>query len=268
MFWMLVGGGTLFALILAGVLMAILGGDQPASPPTAKPAAVSATPESVAALAAQKSEAAFLAEAEPMTRKFLEATRIGEILPLVRNPEVTGERMKRFYPDEIIPAPGMAAFNTQSEVTQIGPITSLNVRTREFEEKKLSFVETPAGIRIDWESWVGWSEMPWEEFLASKPTEPKVFRLNLSSIEYYNTAFTDDKKWQSYRLLSPDGKHAIYGYAERGSVLNARLRPPPDSKQVAMMLSLKFPENAASNNQVIIEKCIIEGWVLETEEPP
>ena len=35
-----------------------------------------------------------------------------------------------------------------------------------------------------------------------------------------------------------------------------------------MMLALKFPENATSHNQVIIEKFIAEGWVLETEEPP
>jgi hypothetical protein len=162
----------------------------------------------------------------------------------------------------------MSGFNTQSEVTRKGPIFSVNVRTRDYEEKTITFSETPEGVRIDWESWVGWSEMPWGAYLEAKPKEATVFRVNLSAVEYYNVAFTDDTKWKSYRLESPDGKHAIYGYAEVGSVLNAKLRPPPDIKSVGMILAVRFPENAASGNQVIIEKCIAEGWVLENEDSP
>ncbi len=267
MFWMLVGGATLFALIVAGVFMAQLGGDKPAPPVSAPPAADSkANPAD--SPAAQKSDAALLAEAEPLTKKFLEATRIEDLLPLVRNPKLAEGRMRRQYPDGKLTAPGMSGFNTQSEVARKGPIFSVNVRTRDYEEKTITFAETPEGVRIDWESWVGWSEMPWGAFLDAKPKEATVFRVNLSAVEYYNVAFTDDTKWKSYRLESPDGKHAIYGYAEVGSVLNAKLRPPPDIKSVGMILAVRFPENAASGNQVIIEKCIAEGWVLENEDSP
>jgi hypothetical protein len=90
----------------------------------------------------------------------------------------------------------------------------------------------------------------------------------LCPTDYYNFAFANDNKWQAYRLTSPDGGNLLYGYAERGSVMNSKLRPSLDNQQTPLMLALKFPENATSNNQVLIEKIVAEGWVLESEAPP
>lgn len=267
MFWMLTGGAVLFGAIVVGVLMILFGDFVPNTVVMPKPAAETPTAVPKETPAGKRTDAVFLAEAEVLARKFLEATRVEELLPLVRDPERADERIRSFYPDGRIAAPGMAAFNTQSDISRSGPGASIKVRTRDFEEKSLVFFEQPDGLRIDWESWAGWSEMPWKTFLGSKPTEGNVFRLLLSPIDYYNFGFSDDKKWQSYRLESPDGEHAIYGYAERGSALNTRLRPPPDSKQVPMMLTLQFPENATSRDQVIIGSIVAEGWVLETETP-
>ena len=269
---MLIGGATLFVAILIGTLMAMRGGDVPATPSAQpannQPAAQPIKPADAPATGTQPSEDAFLAAAEPLTRKFLEARRIDELLPLVRNPAVVEARMRRLYPDGKIEAPGMAAFNTQAAILRHGKITSLGVQTRDYQEKSISYVETPRGIKIDWEGWVGWSDMPWQDFLTSKPTTGKVFRVTLSDVDYYNFAFADDQKWQAYRLESPDGALALYGYAERGSTLNGRLRPPPDSPPVPMMLALKFPANATSANQVLIEQCLAQGWVEETEPSP
>ena len=269
MFWMLIGGAALFLVILAGVLVILLGGDaanpQVAPPLPAKVAALAVKPEPAAGLS---SDAGFLAEAEPLAKKFLEARRIDELLALVRNPGVAEARMRRLYPDGTIAAPGMADFNLSAGITRHGTITTLKVRTRNFEEKTLAWVATPQGLKIDWESWVGWSDMPWEEFLATKPTTPHTFRLILSNVDYYNFAFTDDVKWQAYRLSSPDQTHAIYGYAQRGSTVNSRLRPPPENAEVPMILALKFPADATSNTQVLVDQVVAEGWVLENESPP
>lgn len=263
MFWMLVGGATLLALILAGVLMTQLGGDKPV--PAVRPPSV-AKPNVGKPAIHEISDADFLAAAEPMAKKFLEASGIADLLPLVRNPKLAEPRIRSHYPDGKIPALGMSSFNTASEVVRSGSVFSVVVRTRDFEEKALFFHETPEGFKIDWEAWAGWSEMPWPEFLASKPKQSKTFRVNLSVVDYYNVAFADDKKWTSYRLESPDGKHVVYGYAESDSMLNSKLRPPPDSKTVGMILALRFPENAASNNQVLIDHIVAEGWVLEKDE--
>lgn len=269
MMWMLAGGTLLFLMILAGVLVTLLGADRPGAPVAAvAPVAPSGKPAESPPAAAARTDAVFLMEAEPLAKKFLDARRIEDLLPLVRNPGVAEARMRRHYPDGKIEAPGMAGFNTDSLVTRLGTILSIKVRTRSYEEKPLAFVEVPQGIKIDWESWVGWSDMPWEEFLASKPTTPHVFRVNLSTVDYYNFAFADDAKWQAYRLTSPDETHSIYGYAERGSKVNSSVLPPPETTRTPLILSLRFPEHATSNSQVLIEKLVADGWVLESEPPP
>jgi hypothetical protein len=268
MIWMLMGGVTLFALIVGGVLMAMRGGDHSESVgsgmPSAKPDSGDAQP-AVAVPVLEKSDVAIAAEIEPMTRKFLEATTIEEILPLVRDPATAEPRMRRAYPDGKITAPGMAEFNTTAEIIREGSIISVNVRTTKYEEKAIAYIQSPEGFKIDWESWFGWSDLTWEDFMATKPTEARIFRVSLSAIEYYNTGFSDDLKWQSYRLTSPDGKHAIYGYAERGSIIDARLKLPPDTKSRALILSLGFPENATTSNQVHIRELVTEGWVQQNE---
>lgn len=269
--WMMIGGATLFTLIVAGVVAAMFGGDKPVSPAVNDgPSGTSIESGEVAAPVRHlaKSDSAILDEAEPVIQKFLEATRLEEMLSLVRNPDVAEGRMRRYYPNGTIKAAGVAKFNTRSELARNGAILSVGVRTRDFEERSISFFDTPEGIKIDWESWAGWSEMPWEEFLTSRPSTAKVFRVKLSEVDYYNFFFADEGKWRSYRLDSPDEQHSVFGYAERGTVLDSTLRPSADVKEIALMLSLKFPDEEGPGKQVIIEKIITEGWVEEGGEAP
>jgi len=267
MMWMLIGGSTALVLIVAGVLAAMSdgsSGENPAStPPVASAANGGSAPEETITV---RGDAEFLRLAEPMARAFLEARTVDELLPLVRDPERTAERIRRTHPDGTLDAPGMAAFNIDLDVLRQGNIASVRVRTRDFSEAYLSFVETAGGPKIDWESWAGWSEMPWDDFLTEKPEAPRLFRVVLSDVDYYNMAFRDESKWRSYRLESPDGSTSIYGYAERDSVTDARLRPSPDVQRVNYILRLRFPEGAASRNQVLIDRVLGDGWVLETED--
>ncbi len=265
MFWMLAGGSTLFALVVAGVLKTMVGGGPP--PPAVDAPATAPSPvEEVVPASVQLSDADFLAAAEPLARAFLTAETTDELLPLIRNPETAGPRIQSHFPDGKISAPGMAAFNTRLDVTREGAALSVLVRTDDMLEKRLAFFPTAEGLKIDWESWAGWSDMPWREFLASKPEQASMFRVVLSPVEYYNFGFTDDRKWQSYRLVSPDGEHALYGYVERGSPLDLSLRLSPDKKQADLTLLLKFPPKQSSHNQVLITQMLAEGWVLDTDE--
>ena len=95
-----------------------------------------------------------------------------------------------------------------------------------------------------------------------------MFRVLLEPVSYYNFAFSDERKWNAYRLESPDGQLEIYGYAGRNSELASDLKLPLDKKQSALTLLLKFPAAAKADNQVIIEKIIANGWLLETVKTP
>ena len=254
-------GSALFALFGVGVFFSMKVGE--------KPAMVSKKDLPTQVIAAKKpdlvvgnrSEASILTEAEPLTRKFLAATTVSELLPLIRHPEITEPRMRAFYPDGKIEALGMSKFNSSGAIFVRDKLASLIVTTRDQAEKQLAFLETPQGLKIDWESWVGWSEMSWGTFLSAKPSTAQVFRVTVSAVDYYNFEFSDEVKWQSYRLISSDEKHSLYGYVEKGSALDQKVMLVEDAKEVNLMLSLKFPIQAVSSGQVEIVGIVTEGWV-------
>jgi len=265
---MLVGGGILFALIVVGVIVALHGGG-PAPKVAAAPVAppnLPAAPET-AAPPTRRDDAVLVAEAGPLARKFLEATRVDDLLPLVRNREVVESRIRKFHPDGKISAAGLSQFNTGGSGEVRGLIVSYSLITRDQDERVMAFVDGPQGLKVDWESWVGWSEISWKEFLASKPTSSRVFRVRLAPVDYYNFDFKDDLKWQSYRLESPDHESSVYGYVEKGSELDKQIHPASDVQSVLLMLALKFPEGGLSSNQVLIERLVADGWVEETIKP-
>ena len=269
---MAAGGAALFAVILGGVFYSMSKGNtkQPitttsiAPPPVAEPSVDPEAPtQSSEPVVVQRSEAELMAEAESLARKFLQAKTVEEMLPLVNEPDIAEKRMRPFYEADGITAPGLSAFNSTGGFAVKGKLVSADLVTGDFDQRPMAFVDTPAGLRIDWESWAGWSEMTWGEFRSKKPTEPHVFRLSLSPVVYYNFGFDDESKWKSFRLESPDQEHSIYGYVEKDSMLEEQIRLDRDTKKVFLMLSLKFPPDAEKDNQVIIERFVNEGWVEE-----
>lgn len=265
----LMGGATLFVLILGWVFFSMNTGPQVVvnSEVSVAPAAAAAVVVVPSPVQTARGDKEFLAEAEPLASEFLNASTVDEIIPLVRDPAAAEARIRGFYPEGKIEAVGLSSFNTGGEVLNRGKSSGVMIRTRDHVERALAFVETPDGLKIDWESWVGWSEMPWENFLSSQPAAPLLFRVNLSAVEYYNFEFGDESKWQSFRLESPDREHAIYGYAPKGSVLAAKLRPVDGSMRSALMVTLKFPESSSSRTQVEIESLAGEGWVEGADAP-
>ena len=256
----LAGVALAFLVIVAGMVVSLVGGKRPVTDGASGPTMPPPKPEESLAVA-PRSEAAVLGEAEPLARKFLSATTVEEILPIVRDPAVAEARIRKAHPDGKIDAPGISQFNAGQGMLATGGLYSIPVLTRDQEARSLAFVQTPEGLKIDWETWVGWSEIPWGEFRTTKPVVGQVFRVILSPVDYYNFDFTDDSKWKSYRLESPDKEHAIYGYVEKGSLLDRQVHLDGDKKSVLMTLSLKFPADARSDSQVQIERYVCDGWV-------
>lgn len=283
--WLL-GGGTLLLLLVVGVMaLALRGGKQdivasgdgPDAPPeplvaAAKPLVAAAKPEIPpdvveVPLLMQRPEHELMAEAEPLARKFLDATTIDELLEVVVNPERARQRMQREYPDGQVEAPGMAEFNASSSAAYDGSAVTVAVRTADYASKQLTFVESDGALKIDWESWVGWCDMAWPDFLAKRPSEPQMVRVLVRKVVYYNFDFTDDVKWQSYQLETAGGKRMVYGYVERGSVLDERIRFDADVKVAPMILTVRFDKGAREGCQeVLIVDKLADGWV-EPEHP-
>lgn len=270
--WILGGAVSLLVVIAAGLILtwqgkgniATTASPQPPQAPPATPPPAAAPPAAEAALPGlmQRGAPSVLAEAEPLARKFLEARSVDELLPLVRNPERAKPRLLRQYPQGRIDPPGLAQFNASGNVALNEKLATVDIRTRNFETRQLTLVATPEGLKIDWESWVGWSDMTWAALLAALPTEATRFRVIVKRVDYYNFGFSDDKQWQSYRLESLDGEHMIFGYVQRNSSVEDKLRSNPQAERSPMILKISFPAGvAASNNQVVIDDVVANGWV-------
>jgi len=270
--WMLAAAALLFAAVTAVGVYVMISGDEnegqldlaqgvmvPLDPGSATSGEATSAPD-------EPRKPDFLDVAEPMAVAFLNATSVDEWLPLVRNRGDVESKMRAMYPDGVLQPPGMLAFNTMEQVQTKGAIHAVVARTADYFEREIAFLETPEGWKIDWESWACWSEMPWREFMQQRPTRSVLFRVKLESLDYYNKAFTDERMWQSYLLMPASGEPLLYGYAERGTPLNSRLTPPSDVKTLLLTVKLRFPDQPVTDNQVIIESIVAEGWVLQDGE--
>lgn len=264
---MLIGSTTLFSLIVVGIIAALSSGQSP------KPAAETKSSEPLPPVATQfpvlldRGQASLVEECKPLAQSFLDATTVEQIMPLVHNPETAEARIHRYYPNGLIEPQGLKDFNLGQAMQIKGNAVSFVVRNNDFDARTIVFIDGPQGLKVHWESFVGWSEMAWQEFTTQKPTAAKIFRVIVAPVEYYNFDFKDDKKWQSYSLQSSDKTLLIYGYVERESVLNFKIKLNPDVKNAPMILALKFPEAATTANQVIIESQVADGWIEDFQSP-
>jgi hypothetical protein len=275
--WWLAGGAVGLVGVIVAVVLLMRGSHQPEGEPIAvdqgaKPESLvpggPAEPSLPEGLENLRSDVEFLKLAEPIAKRFMEAGSIDDLLPLVRNPETAEPRIRAFYPEGAYKPFAYSKFNTAGSVQTEGSVRTIMMANSDFEEKPLVFEESPSGIKIDWENWVRWSEMSWADFVTAKPVSGKLFPVVLSAVDYYNFDFTDDRKWRSYRLTSPDGETSIYGYVKRDSEMESKLRLPSDATQSQLILKLKYPEVPVSSNQVLIEGVVAEGWVFPNKTSP
>ena len=200
---------------------------------------------------------------EAVVKAFLEAATAEEALEQVRFPERAAAKLERQLGGEPYQAPGFKGIVGDGLATsgKDERILSVQVRTADFDLREIALIKENGGLKIDWDSWAGWSEMSWKDFQSEKPTDPKLFRVVLSQVDYYNFGFKDDRKWTSYRLESPDGNDSVYGYVPRTGELDQQIRPVDAGQRTTLLLKLRFPANATSGNQVLIDEVIGDGWV-------
>jgi hypothetical protein len=61
-------------------------------------------------------------------------------------------------------------------------------------------LETAQGFFLDWRSAVTPEEMTWSDFVSRKPSEPRLFRVNVAAAAEPATADAGGAEWKAYRL--------------------------------------------------------------------
>lgn len=203
-----------------------------------------------------------LEEIEVAVKRFLSAKTVDEVITLVRSGEELEPRIRSFYQEAPL-VPFVPRSVAKSGVfMRSGKISAVDVELRDFSIRSLAVEKTEEGYLADWESWVGYSELSWEEMQEKRPQEPKLFRVLCSSVNYYNFGFSDSE-WRAFRLRSPNGEHVLYAYAPRYSIQESMMSSVKGArgKGAAFMLRIHYPENAPNGNQVLISEVVEPGWI-------
>ncbi|MFD2158338.1 hypothetical protein ACFSW8_05460 [Rubritalea tangerina] len=122
------------------------------------------------------------------------------------------------------------------------------------------------GLLLDWDSYVGYGELQWNELLTQQPKEPVLVRAVRTKIEYYNAGFDSDQ-WQSFELEYPGEEVRLVGYAKRGSALVHQLLPIGNRYgSMDVTLKIHYPEEVEDPRLVIIDSMLSADWVVDTQE--
>ena len=112
---------------------------------------------------------------------------------------------------------------------------------------------------MDWEAFVGYSEMTLDQFKAEQPQSPTLFRLLVKPDDYFNFDFTADK-YRCLHLSDIDANTTIFGYVLKGTGPIASLQ---QGQEEFFTVRLRYPEDSKAANQVFIDEVITSGWVIE-----
>lgn len=193
---------------------------------------------------------------------FLAAKTIEERLDFVRHPERVKPLMEDYY--------GRNSFRsfTLDHIDEVSPV-ALDLRsfmvmaldTEEEAELPILVEDAEEGPLVDWESFVCYQPISPERFLAERPAEPMTFRVYASLDHFFVYQFADEKKFGCVRLEFRGSDVVLFGYVERGSVVeqkfNQILKQKGKRQRQPMILTVKFPEECKEERCVIVED--VEG---------
>ncbi len=204
-----------------------------------------------------------LADAEVAARKFLNAKSLDEMAQHVRRPEITIPRMRQWYGDAPWIPFRFKKIGRNGKIDMKGANAFMPVQLMDYTYRQISLHRVGNDYKVDWESWVVWSSMRWNDLFLEKPEEPVEIRVSCIIDYYYNRLFRDETKWLAVRLQHPYQDRIIYGYVDKQSPsFTSFMTSLQKGASFAATLKVKFPKNSIADNQVEIVEFLQNGWRL------
>lgn len=211
-----------------------------------------------------------LSEASAIIQKYNATPNWQDRLKYVFEPERVRRLMVDYYERQRGVDPVMGALMDQGRYrldgTEIVLLTYRGARTDGKLEIALRRTESERLV-IDWESFVGYGEMSFEELISSRPSKPVMVRALVRVDDYYNFEFSDSKKLLSIKLTSPDGDSFVNAYCERDSVMGKWVTEdigsrPDESLIKGYTLWVSFPENSKSERCMNLIQIPAGRWLI------
>ena len=210
----------------------------------------------------QAEESRMMKQSKKVVVEFLEAKTEADVEGLIRTPEVSVPRLRAWYDRDPWVTPGVRVVGHKNSIIINGDTITMDVQLDNFDIKKIAVVKTVAGYKVDWESWVAWTSVNWQELFDLRPTDLVEVRVLCKRVNYYNRVFNDSTKWFAVRLSHPYSDKSIYGYIDSESPQFHRfITDLVREKEVSATLKIRYPQNSPVGNQVSIVEHVQSGWV-------
>ncbi len=224
--------------------------------------------------------------AEELLGRFFAAKTLEERAQMVRHPDRTLPRMQRYY-KRPLPTFAVDSFygTKEGRLEDRDFLTGMLKLDGETMPRAIALEIPPSGspdpdkLRIDWESYVYWAEVPWDEFRAQEMTSACDFRALIRKDDYYNGYFNDASRWVAYKIYHPAYHDKDYGYCYGYAPLNSpvctamiqpfRAAEERGGESIQGIVRLRFHAKSEGPRsyapQVLIDK-FTPDWVVVHEE--
>lgn len=208
---------------------------------------------------------------EPRLEAYLEkVTRCEDVngmLPLLRQVPRLADKMDAYYAEGKIPLANFKKLLTSYPNSTAKQQVFFSMELQDYSRRSGVVVMDAKGeFRLDWESFVAYGDLAWEDIAKKKPTSSTLVRAVRKEHAYYNMGFEDDE-WQSFELTCLKSDKVLFGYAKRDSPLHRKLLPiGQESGPMEVTLKIRYPEGAKADNLVIIDDVVQLSWVVDYKE--
>lgn len=200
---------------------------------------------------------------EDYLNKMFASGTVEELLAYCRPTEGLKEKMLNFYKGSELQKKKLKGIAGSANYTRKPGFITFRAETTDYDVEQ-GVIEYKEGVfKLDWESYVAYSEMSWKEMKRLKSTDPVVLRLVIKEADYYNNDFKDENEWQSLSLSNPhENEEVLHGYVKRNSAVQQKATNFGMSKDgYVVTVKAHFPEGATSDNQIIISDVINDSWI-------
>ncbi len=209
--------------------------------------------------------------ATDVLQKFWHATSTDEKADYVLHKERVKPLMHNYYNEQhnVDPQSGSMLNSSSYRINGRSVLLMTFSSARPGDVLEMALLPTSNGsYLIDWESYVGYSELSWTDFKKRRVAAPTLFRCFAAKSDYYNYEFEDEKKFLSLNLLSPDGLFSVHAYCERTSSIGQALAQMvgQNAHYMGLTLRLAFQEQAKSDHCVRITGIIADRWLVLSDK--
>lgn len=200
--------------------------------------------------------------------KFLEAESVDELLALIADAPSVEKSVRDHVTSHPLQRVTGATLAIDSSSNEKDGHWCVTATLADSGKKQIHVVAENGQARVDWPSYVVWSAMEWNQFMTTKPSQAKLFRVLADDSETrYEHAFADQQELRCIRLQNPtDSKSPpIYAYVDRRSTVASEidfLLRQAQEKPLKLTVRLKYPMDPMTDNQVWLENVVTSGWVF------